>query len=137
MITRKEAVNALVTDLESSTSFKRVYRNIVPIWTKVSSVPAVAVLYSEEEISRDNISSKKVRREGSIVIYIYNKQRASEYEDILTELIEEVEAIVINNEYLQCNTIECVVGGVKVDGGTIHPYSMAQLRVDITFLQKL
>lgn len=137
MTVRQESVEQLVADFEASPLFKKVYKNMVPIWTSVNKVPAVSVLYSDEVAARDNFTNNKIKYKGTILIYIYNKQGATKYEDNLTDLIEEAQRIVIENEYLRCNTIETIVAEMKRDGGTIHPYSMAQLKVEITYIHRV
>ena len=134
---REESVEQLVADFEASPLFRKVYKNIVPIWTKISRPPAVAVLYSEEEAHRENFTNNKLRYNGTILIYIYNRQASTKFEDNLTDLIEETHRIVMENEYLKCNTIETVISSMKRDGGTIHPYSMAQLVVSISYIQRV
>jgi len=134
---REESVEQLVADFEASPLFRKVYKNIVPIWTKVSRPPAVAVLYSEEEAHRENFTNNKLRYNGTILIYIYNRQASTKFEDNLTDLIEETHRIVMENEYLKCNTIETVISSMKRDGGTIHPYSMAQLVISISYIQRV
>ncbi len=134
---REESVEQLVADFEASPLFRKVYKNIVPIWTKISRPPAVAVLYSEEEAHRENFTNNKLRYNGTILIYIYNRQASTKFEDNLTDLIEETHRIVMENEYLKCNTIETVISSMKRDGGTIHPYSMAQLVISISYIQRV
>ena len=137
MTVRQESVEQLVADFEASPLFRKVYKNIVPIWTSVNTVPAVAVLYSDEVAARENLTNNKVKYKGTILIYVYNKQGATKYEDNLTELIEEAQTIVMENEYLRCNTIETIMAEMKRDGGTIHPYSMAQMKVEITYIHRV
>ena len=133
---RKEAVDELVLDFEASPSFKKVYKNIVPVWTKVTRTPSIAVVYSEEFAHIDNVTNNKAKYTGTILVYIYNKQPSNEYEDVLTDLIEEVQTLIMENKYLQCNTIETMVTELKRDGGTVHPYSIAQLKVSVTYLHR-
>jgi len=137
VVIRKEAVDKLVADFQASPSFKEVFKNIVPIWTKVNNTPSVAVIYSEEYAHRDNITNNRVKYTGTILVYVYNKQPSNKYEDILTDLIEEVQELIMNNEYLKCNTIEMLVSELKRDGGTVHPYSIAQLKVNVTYLHRV
>ena len=132
-LVRKEAVDAIAKDLYDTMEFKKIFKNIVPVWTNVSNMPAVAILYESEEAGRDNVTNSKMMFHGKILIYIYNRQSANEYEDILSELIELVKDKVLDNEYLRCNTIDTVVSAMKRDGGTIHPYAMCQLTVSIKF----
>jgi hypothetical protein len=134
---RKEAVEQLVADFEASGLFKKVYKNIVPVWTSIHKTPAAAVIYSTELADRDNFTNNKVKYYGNIYVYIYNKQAATKYEDNLTELIDEAQRIIMENEYLRCNTIETIMAELKRDGGTIHPWSMAQLRIEVTYIHRI
>lgn len=133
---RKEAVDEIIKDLKATGEFREIFKNIVPVWTNVASMPAVAVLYEGEEASRHNQTNSKMMYEGKILIYIYERQSSTKYEDILSELIEVVRTVILDNEYLRCNTVDTVIASMKRDGGTIHPYAMAQLIVDIKFLSR-
>ena len=133
---RQEAVEELAAEFEASQSFKEVYKNIVPVWTKVTRTPSIAVIYSEEYAEEDAMTSNKVKYNGTILIYIYNRQPSNQYEDILSDLIDEVQNIVVNNEYLRCNTISTLVAELKRDGGTVHPYSIAQLKVNVKYTHR-
>ena len=135
-LVRKDAVDAIAKDLKNTGEFKHIFKNIVPVWTNVSNMPAVAVLYESEEASRNNVTNSRMMFKGRILIYIYNKQSSVEYEDILSELIELVKDIVLDNEYLRCNTVDTVVSAMKRDGGTVHPYAICQLTVSIKFLSR-
>ena len=135
-LVRKDAVDAIAKDLYDTGEFKKIFKNIVPVWTNVSNMPAVAILYESDLAARDNLTNSRMMYNGKILIYIYNRQSANEYEDILSELIEVVKEKIIDNEYLRCNTVDTVVSGMKRDGGTIHPYSMVQITVSIKFLSR-
>ncbi len=131
-----EAVDQIMKDLYDSGEFKKMYKNIVPVWTNVAAMPAVSVLYESELAGRDNLTNSRMMYTGVIQIYIYNRQSANEYEDILSELIEVVRDIVITNEYLRCNSVDAIISGMKRDGGTVHPYAMAQLTLSVKFLSR-
>ena len=135
-LVRKDAVDAIAKDLYDTGEFKKIFKNIVPVWTNVSNMPAVAILYESDLAARDNLTNSRMMYNGVIKIYIYNRQSANDYEDILSELIEVVKEKIIDNEYLRCNTVDTVVSGMKRDGGTIHPYSMVQITVSIKFLSR-
>jgi hypothetical protein len=137
MSVRKQSVEELVADFEASPLFRKVYKNTVPVWTKVNTVPAVSVLYSKDFADRETLTSNKIKYNGTILIYVYNKQGSTKYDDILTDLIEEAQRIVIENEYLRCNTIECIVEETIRDGGTVHPWAMAQIKVYIKYTHRI
>jgi len=137
MSIRQDSVEELAADFAASPSFKHVYKNIVPVWTKVNNTPSVAILYSEEYADRDSLTSNKIKYNGTILVYIYNKQSSAKYEDILSDLIEEAQTIVMENTYLQCNTVECIVSELKKDGGTVHPWAIAQLKIRIKYIHRI
>ncbi len=135
-LVRKEAVEQIAKDLYDTGEFKYIYKNIVPVWTNVPVMPAVAILYESDEAVRDNLTNSRMMYKGVIRVYIYNRQSSNEYEDILSDLIEVVKDSILANEYLQCETVDTVVSGMKRDGGTIHPYAMVQLTVSVKFLSR-
>ena len=137
MITvRKDIVEELSNDLEATGEFKSIFKNIVPVWTNVSNMPAVAVLYESEEASKHNSTNSKTMQNGRLLVYIYNRQSANDYEDILSDLIEVVRDTILDNEYIKCNTIDTIIASMKRDGGTIHPYAMVQIVVSVKYLSR-
>ena len=130
-----EVIPELKADFESLGIFKRVYPNIAPVWTQVHDTPSISLILSDSQYSRDSLSSNRVRAESTILVYIYNRQPTNEFEDILTELIEETQRIILGNKYLQCNTIEFMCTEVKRDGGTVHPYSIAQIKIALSYVE--
>jgi hypothetical protein len=130
---RKRVVDTLVADLEASGLFKRVYKNVVPVWTQVKSFPAVAVIYESEEKELENSSSRSCYYNGIVNVYIYNKQAKNKFEDILTDLIDEVYTIIENNNVLCCEVISSDVARMKREGGLIHPYSVAEVKIVVRY----
>ena len=122
--------------LSDSTKFKQVYKNIVPIWTKVKKMPSIAIANAYESTARQTISSCRARTEAVVDIYIYAKQKSTNsYEDVLSELIEEVEQALNSDTELQGMVVDCLVTGVKQDAGMLHPFTMAQLEVSVSYLK--
>jgi hypothetical protein len=134
---RIEMITKLIDDLQQTRQFKKLYNNIIPAWSDVNQFPAVAVLYEKDNKSRENMSNGKVKVDATIPIYIYNRQKNLESKDTLSELVEIVESVVENNEFLRCNTIESIITDFKRDGGLIMPYSVAQLVLKVTYIKKL
>ena len=133
---RKLAVEEIAKDLYDTGEFKAIYKNIVPVWTNVSRMPAVAVLYESETASRHNSTNQRMMYNGKLLIYIYNRQSANSYEDILSDLMDVVRDVILDNEYLKCNTVDTIISATKRDGGTIHPYAMVQITVDVKFMSR-
>jgi len=135
---RQEIFNKLVDILSNIATFKRVYKNIIPIWTKVKTMPAVAIANAYETTTRQDISSCRARTSAVIDIYIYAKQsNASAYEDVLSELIEKIEQALNSDKELQGMVVDCLVTGVKQDAGMLHPFAMAQLEVSVSYLKQV
>ncbi len=135
---RQEVVEELVNDLKASGEFKNVYKNVVPVWTQVSTFPAVAVLYEGEEKERGNVVNSCANITGKLYVYIYNQQESErDFEDILSDLIDLVYSIIEENEYIKCNTIDCTVSSMKRDGGLVHPYALCQIMIEVKYRQHL
>lgn len=135
---REELLELVVKDLTNTRHFKRVYKNVVPIWTQVDRFPSVAVTYDYETNKRNDSSSCKVRTTGNITIYVYGKQNNSAaFEDVLSESITIVEDSINNNTALQEKVIDCLVFSVKQDAGMLHPHAMAELVVNLDYIKNI
>lgn len=130
---REEIVDSLVTDLEGSGVFKRVYKNLGLHWSQIKEFPAAAVIYESEEKELDNLSSRACYYKGVIQIAVYNKQPKNKYDDILSELIDEVYRVIENNEILCCKVVRADVAGFKRDGGIAHPHAVALISVYVRY----
>lgn len=134
---RIEIINSVVEDLERTKKFKRIYGNNIPMWTDVKDFPTVALVYESDMMDRDNLVNSKAIVNAIIPVYIYNKQRTSDYEDNLSELVELVQKTIENNVFLRTNTIESIITDFKRDGGMLHPYSVAQLNLKVKYIKRL
>jgi hypothetical protein len=130
---RRKIVDSLIEDLENSGEFKVVYKNIVPVWTQVKSFPAVSVIYESETKDADNSSSRSCYYIGNVNIFIYNKQPKNKFEDILTDLIDVVYKVVEDNKVLCCEVISSDVSSMKREGGLIHPYAVAEVKLLVRY----
>ena len=134
---RIEIIDDIVTAINNTAQFKKTYKNIVPVWTDVKQFPACAVMYESEEKQRDNLTNSKAYYIGKIGIFIYNKQSKTSYKDNLSDLIEEVYSIIEGVRWLKYKVVDATVSQMKRDGGIIHPYSMANIIVEIKYLKKI
>ncbi len=131
---RSLLVDNILSDLKKTKHYKNLYKNIVPVWTDIPRFPAVSVLYESEERESGNMNSTRSYFTGNVLIYVFNKQAsANSYKDILSELINDVYKITDNNKYIRCNTISCTASNMKREGGIIHPYSIAQITIQVRF----
>ncbi len=130
---RRRIVDSIADDLAADGAFKKVYKNIVPVWTQVKSFPAVAVIYESEQKDLENMSSRACYYDGIVQVYIYNKQPKTRYDDILTDLIDVVYKILEDNQVLCCEVISSDVASMKREGGLIHPYAVAEIKVVVRY----
>jgi len=130
---RRRIVDSLAEDFERSGLFKRVFKNIVPVWTQVKAFPAISVIYESEEKDLENMSSRACYYTGKVNVYIYNKQPKNKFDDILTDLIDEVYTIIEDNDILCCEVIRSDVSRMKREGGLIHPYAVAEIQIAVRY----
>lgn len=132
---RKDLLYDVIQAVEDTNLFKEVYPNIAPVWTKIKSYPSAAVVYDTSYVNRENISNTRMRVESTITVYLYAKQKHSEeYLDITSDLIEAVQTAINSNDNLREKTIDCIVSGIKQDAGMLHPVSMVQININLSYL---
>lgn len=134
---RLDIINAVVSDLERTKKFRKVYKNIIPMWTDVKDFPAVGLVYETDQMERNNLVNSKAYVIATIPICIYNKQKTSDYDDNLSEYVEIVQKVIETNEFLRNNTIEAIVSDFKRDGGMLLPYSVAQLTLKVKYIKRM
>lgn len=134
---RLDIINAVVSDLERTKKFRKIYKNIIPMWTDVKDFPAVGLVYETDQMERNNLVNSKAYVIATIPICIYNKQKTSDYDDNLSEYVEIVQKVIETNEFLRNNTIEAIVSDFKRDGGMLLPYSVAQLTLKVKYIKRM
>ena len=134
---KKEIIEDILMEIENTSEFKKTYKNIVPIWTDVKQFPACAVMYESEEKERDNITNSKAYYVGKIGIFVFNKQSKTSYEDILSDLIEEIYSVIENIRWTKHKIIDATVSQMKRDGGIVHPYAIANIIVEIRYIKSI
>ena len=134
---RKEVIEKLINNLKETNQFKRIYKNIVPVWTQVKSFPAVSVIYESEEKERDNLTNAKALYNGHISIYVFNKQARNTYEDILSDLIDSVYAAIEKIRWQPMGVIDMTISSMKRESGVVHPFAIARLDIDVRFIKRI
>jgi hypothetical protein len=134
---RTEVIDAICVDLENTRQFKKVYKNIIPVWTDIKEFPAIAIVYESDTVNRENLTNSKAFISANIPIYIYNKQRGSNTEDNLSDLVEVTQGVIEANTYIKTNCVEGMITSFKRDGGLLMPYSIAQLQLQIRYIKRL
>lgn len=134
---RIEVIDAICTDLEKTKKFKKVYKNTIPIWTDIKEFPAIALVYEKDVASRENLTNSKAFISADIPVYIYNKQRGSDTSDNLSDLVETAQGVIEANNFVRTECVEGMITSFKRDGGSLMPYSIAQLLLQIRYIKRL
>jgi hypothetical protein len=134
---RIEVIDAICTDLEKTRKFKKIFKNSIPVWTDIKEFPAIAVVYESDTANRENLTNSKAFISANLPIYIYNKQRGSDTDDNLSDLVEVAQGVIEANTYVKTNCVEGMITSFKRDGGLLLPYSIAQLLLQIKYIKRL
>jgi hypothetical protein len=114
--------------------FRKVISNNVPVWTAVVTTPSIAFYIAKSEYSHNRYNTT-VRCE--VMLYIYNRHKHSglSLDDILSPLITKVRLafsqLTTDNE----NIIDANIVESNKDGGTILPYTLAELVGIVEFVE--
>ena len=132
------ALKGLRTDSSNPKSaplFKKVIANNAPIWTSVEQTPAVCFYLAETEYT--NHDGLRYNGNARLLIYIYNKHKARglSLTDILTPYIDAIRAEVTNLPNIHRSILNAFVSKISRDAGTVLPYTIAELAVDIEFIE--
>ena len=121
-------------NLKSHRLFKSVIKNNVPVWTAIKNVPAVAFFIAESEytVTKFNSTTKV-----TVAIYIYNRHDTNSLSsnDILSPLINGVRRGIAT--LTGPAILGATVTSAKRDGGSIHPYTVAEITAEIEFIEAL
>jgi len=123
------------SNTNSAPLFKKVISNTAPIWTAVESTPSVCFYLADTVY--DNYDGLRYNGTSKVIIYIYNKhkQRGLSLPDILSELITKVRAKVDKLDNVEPSILDAFVSKTARDGGTVLPYTIAELEVTIDFVE--
>lgn len=121
---------------KSAPLFKKVIANNAPIWTAVESTPSVCFYMSDTEYT--NYDTLRYNGVSRVAIYIYNKHKARglSLKDILTPYIDAIRAEVPKLQDAESSILNAFVSKVSRDGGTVLPYTIAELTIDIEFTER-
>jgi len=106
--------------------FKDVIKNNVPVWTSINNTPSIAFYMANSKYIENNYSENTI---SEIVIYIYNRHRTKglSLEDILSPLVDRVRGAVKLLPSQDNNILTASIVESNKDGGTILPYTIAEL----------
>jgi len=120
---------------QSPPLFKKVISNSAPIWTAVEQYPAACFYLAETQY--EDIDRLRIEGVSSVMIYAYNKHktRGLSLKDILSPLTEAIRAEVSNLQTADGSILDAQVSKISRDGGTILPYTVAEIELNITFTE--
>lgn len=120
---------------KSAPLFKKVIENNAPIWTVVESTPSVCFYLSDTTYT--DVDGLRYNGNAILKVYIYNKHKAGgmSLKDILTPYIDAVRAEVHKLSGTESTILNAFVSKVSRDGGTVLPYTIAELQVNIDFVE--
>ena len=126
MSKRKDIFDKIVDIVKHDDDFKQIFVNVAPTWANVRMFPACAVIMDKEEIEIKEYNCS-TDRELSIIILIYNKHSNNDYSDILSDLLDNLESKLKDNDDLKDLTTITYPESISQDGGILHPYTMAEM----------
>lgn len=138
-----EILDGLLKDLKeipdnpkSAPLFKKVISNNAPIWTEVASTPSVCFYLADT--TYDDMDRLRFHGTSIIKIYVYNKHktRGLSLPDILSPLINVIKAEVQKLPDLEAPILNAFITSVKRDGGTVLPYTIAELTLEVEFAER-
>ncbi len=138
LIAIEEGLRKLTEDPHNNKSaplFKKVIANNVPIWKAVEQVPAVC-FYLADTTYQDH-DGLRYNGNARLIMYIYNKHKARglSLSDILTPYIDAIRAEVTNLSNVESSILNAFVSKISRDSGTVLPYTIAELVIDIDFVE--
>jgi len=130
------ALRSNPNNAKSSAMFKAVIANNAPIWTAVEVTPSVCY-YLSDTTYEDSNNGLRYNGNAQLKIYVYNKHKARglSLTDILTPYIDAIRAEVNKLDKVDASILNAFVSKVSRDGGTVLPYTIAEIVVDIEFTE--
>jgi len=128
----------VVKDNENSRPlFKKVIANAAPIWTAVETVPAICYYLESTEYDTEDCALRYTGT-SKVMLYIYNKHRAKglSLDDILSPLIARTREALQALDKTNGSVLNATISSVKRDAGTVLPYTIAELTLEIDFAEQ-
>jgi len=134
---RKKVINALINALVKSGIFKKVLNGVLPPVPNVKTFPTIAVVIDEEKRNRVEVTSCIFQNTLKITAMIYAKAGSTNYTDVLSDLIENVEQVIQRDEVLKTLVLDIYVDKIQQDGGILYPYQLAELTIIAYYRQNI
>jgi hypothetical protein len=137
-----KALEQMLTGLPSDTTntnsaplFKKVIANNAPIWTTVTTTPSVC--FYLVDTTYDDYDGLRYNGTAKLAVYVYNKhkQRGLSLPDILSTFITRIRAEVGGLTLIEPSILNAYVSKTTRDGGTVLPYTIAELELTIEFVE--
>jgi hypothetical protein len=133
MAKRKNILDKLYDIAKNIDSLKVVYQGVAPAWGNVRQFPACAIILDKEVSALQNYACD-TRRKMNVLFIIYHKHSNNDYDDILSPVIDSLENAIQTNTDLKDLTVISYVKQITLDGGILHPYAIAEVDLEIEYL---
>jgi len=133
MASRKDILDKLFDIVKNTSSLKAYYRGVAPTWGNVRMFPACAMILDKETSVIQNYACD-TRRVMNVLFIVYHKHTRNDYEDILSPVIDSLENNIQTNDDLKKLTVITRVKQITMDGGILHPYTLAELNLEVEYL---
>jgi hypothetical protein len=133
MAKRKDILDKLYDIVKNTDSLKAAYRGVAPAWGNVRQFPACAMILDKEVSVLQNYACD-TRRTMGIMFVIYHKHTNNNYDDILSPIIDSLENNLMTNDDLKNLTVISRVKQITLDGGILHPYALAEVDLEVEYL---
>lgn len=135
----KQIHDAVVLALNGLADLKEVTSGFVPTVANVRKFPSIAIDFAVTR-RREGKFPRTMDCEEEIDIYLYNQQKANQYEDILSDLCDKIDITLQRDTTLLSLCTSCFVMEIVSDGGILHPQggrAMARLTLYVKYTDKL
>jgi len=132
-------IKELLSELQETDSryarplFKQIITNNIPVWTAINETPSIAFYISSSEYV-DNRFNNTVKAEVVFFIYNRHKKQGISLDDILSPLITKVRGVIPSLKEDE-NVVSANVISSSKDGGTILPYTIAEVIAKVEFIE--
>ena len=133
MAKRKDILDKLYGIVTNTGSLKSYFRGVAPAWGNVRMFPACAMVL-DKEISVLSNYACDTRRTMNVLFIVYHKHTGNDYNDILSPIIDSLENNIQTNDDLKALTVITRVKQITMDGGILHPFTLAEINLEVEYL---
>ena len=133
MSRRKDIFDKVKEIVENDSDFKKVFVGVAPAWGNVGEFPACAVMFDTDKAELQNYACDTYHNMNMLLI-IYHRHKTNKYGDILSDLIDNLEGKLKDNQDLKDLTVSYYISEIVQDGGILYPFTMAQVSLTIQYI---